>query len=55
MYKVTSPDFGTYVLCASCVKEERPKFNNAEFLNVVELETADHMICDKALYNKLAY
>jgi len=55
MYKITSPDFGTYVLCTSCVENERPKFANAEFLSVVELKDAEHMLCDKSQHAQLSY
>jgi hypothetical protein len=55
MYQVSSPNFGSYILCASCVEEERPKFANAEFLSVVELKEAEHMRCDKSRHAELAY
>lgn len=55
MYKVTSPDFGTYVLCTSCVENERPKFANAEFLSIVELKEATGMRCDKSQHAQLSY
>ncbi len=55
MFQVHSPDFGTYILCTSCVEEDRTKFANAEFLSVAELKEADHLDCHKCSLGTLLY
>jgi hypothetical protein len=55
MFEVHSPDFGTYILCEHCYKEEKAKFANAEFLSVAKLKEADHLNCHKCSLGTLLY